>query len=1133
MAGGLASGIRDEIGRLLAPLVAAGSTPDGIAMLLAAIGHAGAAGRDPAVRAEVDRVVQLAIRLAELPDEELQSWDSVARVIALADDVMSGLRDIDAALPAAAQGAGQELIEHLVALHLRTHHPHVFRGAVALTLIRAAEGSDPEPLVADDSGAVSRMPWTRDRLRLDRLSALIDDAPGVLDAVYLPGGMSRAEDAHEGANLLFPSLGYLAASLGLVWFADLQRVTPLPLPPEEDDEDEMEDPEFPGDSTNQPPDTDPIDLSVFYRDFRPRLAIYLPRQESGVPVQSRFALSIAASSGQHPDGARGYVVAPLGEVGWSELRGDWRVRMTAGGLVPAFVVGPDGLASGDGSRISAAVVVERVADQAFIIGAPGSTRLEIGALAFSAAVEASPDRRALVLTGSARSAVVVLTAEDGLLRAFLPDGGVRVPFDLGIALSSDRGLEFTGGVGLARTVAARLVLGPVRVEELTIVIETHGGAVTLRTTGAIGLSIGPVKVTVNGVGMALAVSFPPAGGNLGVLDLNAAFTPPTGASMAVLAGPVSGGGSVRYDEEAGRYSGALALRFLKVSVRGVGVIDTKLPGGRRGFSLLVLLSARFPGIQLGFGVVLTGVGGLIGVNRRIDVDALRERYASGTAARLLASEDLLSDLPAVLTELSAVFPPAEGVHVVGPTLQLQWAKVVTLDVGVFLEFPGPTRVVILGTARASVNNPLAAGPLLRLRCDFVGDVDLARRTLAFDAVLVDSMLLEEFPVTGGLMVRAAWGDDPYVVFSAGGFNPDFAPGALVLPKTLTRLALSSGSSNILRFEGYFAITPNTVQFGASVEVTAKLGPMRVRGFVGFHALIRLDPFAFSIPFDVKMEVQWRGRTLAGINVSGTLSGPGPVRFTGRACIELLFFDLCRSGSFELGSDAPPRVGPVPDVLDVLGAELRNPANLRTLAEDPSVVLRQLPASALPILTPGGLAWEQTRAPLGLLLERFEGSSLSGPVTVEVAGDAVTGAEREWFAPGSFAELSKSEALTRRSFERLRSGIRLADRPDDRSIGREHEVKVREFRLPSPVDGPRMLDRLEAPDWLLEAAQVRENLAGGRRRAPLITVSAEEWQVLGSDGQELAATDESQAHQIARRLSGAVALPAHDLITVDL
>lgn len=1132
---------------MLAPVVAAAAVDDGSTVLVRAVGHIESLGRDPELQAEVQRIAGLVRDLEQLSDDDLRSWEGIVRVLQLGRDVTAAVRGVesvvrDPVLAARAQRLGVELAEHLLALYLRTYHPHLFRTAAALTLITAAEHTDAEPIAIEDS-AVTRMPWRRDRLHFDRVSPLAQDAPGTLRAQYLPGEMRVPGDAHLAAERLFPLLGDVAAALNLGWFVDLIRVAPeVPLPsgPDPPETDPQPDDE-------PPPDTGPVDLAAFHRDFVPRFGVYLPRDiGDGGPQPPRFGLSVVASSAQHPDGVRGFVLMPAGEFGWTETRGRWRVTASSEGAVPAFSVGPDGvriLPGAPQAQILAALTVERIpapGTPAFVLGAVDGTRAEIGVLRLAAGAVVSADRNALSVSVEAGSTTLVLAAEpdDGFLGAVLPDGGVRVPFGLGVILSSDRGVELRGGAGLALTLPIQYTVGPVTVRQVRIEVRADGDTTSLALDGTVAVQLGPIEVAVEGLGMRLNASAPASGGSLGPLELDAGFQWPSGAALAVAAGPISGGGAARYDQDTGSYSGALALSLQQVSIRAVALLDTRLPGGQRGFSLLVALSARlFPGIQLGFGITLTGVGGLVGVNRRIDVDALRERFANGSAGRLLAAEDPLRDLPALLTELSAVFPPAEGVYVVGPTLQLQWAKLVTLDVGVFFEFPGPTRVVVLGTARASIDNPLANGPLLRLQCDFLGVVDLARRTFAFDAVLVDSRLLESFPVTGGLMVRASWGNEPYTMFSVGGFHPDFAPGSLVLPKTLTRLAMSSGSPDdalFLRFEGYFAITSNTVQFGASVEVAAKLGPLRVHGFLGFDALIRFEPFYFQISFETGMRVQWRGRNLAGITVKGSLSGPGPVKFTGKACIEVLFFDICATASFELGSDAPPAVNPVSSALDILSTELRDPANLRAVADDPMVTLRALPVSGVPVLAPTGIVWEQTRAPIGLLLERFEGSPLRRAEAVEVAGDAVSGAEHDWFAPGSFAELSDAEALIRRSFERLQSGVRLAAGDDDRSEGRPHVVDVVEVLIPAPASvPPRGLPSFEAPSWLVEAAQVREGRSDGRRPPPAIVVDPERWQVVDFDGRPLAATGEAQAHQVARALRRAVAVPAVDRVDIEL
>jgi hypothetical protein len=1123
--------LADELGSALAGLQDVLQV-DNLTMLLLSLGleDPPAVGEDPqfveTLTAAADRcsAVETALNdLAEAVDADdpgarlravANVIEAVAALVGALDTVAEDLKrathgtDNEAAIAAFAAEMVGRLLEAAVVYHLETFHPVVARVLAVLTVVEVTPlplppEPPPEPPPADsgDSSDVpadtpQTIPPTLRRLHLDRLSQLLQDPLAIMRIAYGWG-----DDNFDGKKL-FLAIGQLSDALGSLSVIDQDQdsdaaaalsLSAMLFVPSPD---------------VQPPGID----GLLHVDLAPATELVIAR-----PSETwRLSLELASALGaglelrllppadlalRPPEGTvEG--AARLGFIGES------RDAQT-----PFIIVGQS-----TGSRLQA-------------------RRVEVGFLADltfdPTAAQATADI-GFEVTLVEGLVVIDVSESDGFLQSILPAGGITTTVNLAITWSHRDGIRIRGGAGLRTSIDVHATAGPLRLETLHLALEPAADALVLAATVTGAATLGPFVVTVDGVGAAAALRF--QRGNLGPIDISGGFRPPTAIGVSVEVPAITGGGFVGLDPATGRYTGALELKLAEVSVGAVVLIETRPPGAAPGFSLLVMLSARFlPGVHLAFGITLTGVGGLVGLNRRIDVDALRERYASGTAGRLLAAEDPLRDLPALLTEVSAIFPPAEGLYVVGPTLQLQWAKLVTLDVGVFLEFPGPTRVVVLGTARASVDNPLAEGPLLRLRCDFVGVLDLAQSTFALDAVLIDSRLLESFPVTGGLMVRASWGAEPYVLFSAGGFHPDFAPGSLVLPKTLTRLAMSSGSPDdelFLRFEGYFAITPNSVQFGASVEVVAKLDSLGVRGFFGFDALIRFEPFYFQISFESSMRVQWRGRTLAGITVKGTLSGPGPVKFTGKACIEVLFFDICASASFELGSDAPPTVSPVSSAVGIIADELRNPANLRAVADDPAVTLHTLPVSTSPILPATGIVWEQTRAPLGLLLERFEGSPLRRTETVGVIGDAVSDEARDWFAPGSFAELNDAEALTRRSFERLQSGVRLAAGDDHVSEGRPHQVDVKEFRVPAPTPVPQLgLPPLDAPSWLMEAAQVREGRSDGRPPAPAITVDFEPWQVVDLEGRPMATSSEAQAHQHARVIRGAVAIPAGDEVAL--
>jgi hypothetical protein len=68
------------------------------------------------------------------------------------------------------------------------------------------------------------------------------------------------------------------------------------------------------------------------------------------------------------------------------------------------------------------------------------------------------------------------------------------------------------------------------------------------------------------------------------------------------------------------------------SLKAFALLTTLLPNGETGFSLLIIISAEFTPIQLGFGFKLMGVGGLLGLNRTVKTDVLRTACATTRSA---------------------------------------------------------------------------------------------------------------------------------------------------------------------------------------------------------------------------------------------------------------------------------------------------------------------------------------------------------------------------------------------------------------------------------------------------------------------------------------------------------------------
>jgi hypothetical protein len=760
-----------------------------------------------------------------------------------------------------------------------------------------------------------------------------------------------------------------------------------------------------------------------------------------------------------------------------------------------------------------------------------ASALSIDAAAITAGVGVTssldPSLRLGIEDGQIR---VAADRADGFLASILPAAGLTTTMNLDVSWSHRDGLRIQGGAGLRTSLALHARIGPLQLDTLDLAFTGTADALTTTATVSGAVVLGPFTAIIDSIGAGVSLRF--RRGNLGPVDLAASFVPPTGLGLAIDAGVVKGGGLIRYEPLINRYSGVLQLQAGSVGIMGLGVLDARLPGGVPGYALLVVLRATFPAIQIGFGFALTSVGGLLALNRRVDVDALRAQLAAGTAGRILAPEDPIRNAPALLADLATIFPIAPGITVVGPTLQLVWAKLVRFDIGVFIELPGPSRIVLLGSARAAIER--AGRSYLNIRVDIVGVVDLQRRLAAFDAVLIDSQLLEILELTGGAAFRLSWGEQPYAVLTLGGFHPGYDPQPLVFPSSLTRIAMVRGTPEdrlYFRFEGYFAITSNTLQFGASVEAIIRSGNFNIQGIVVFDALIRFRPFHFRFDIRASVKVRYKSRTLAGLTLTGSLEGPGPIVLRARVCIELLFFDICFSDTFTLGSSTPPPVDTIASALSVLVAELENPAALHaSSAIDRFVTLRPPPRGSLPIVSPlGQLVWIQHQAPLGLLLQRIGGTPLGAAQSIEATSAHDTTPEVDWFAPGSFADLTDDQALTRRGFERLNGGLRFgaAGVTDGPSV--QKNLAIRQIRLPAKQQ--TVLTATAFPPWIVNALRAD---GGGAVPAPVpaaITVADENWTVIDTaTGQSREGLTAAQAHQLAALAPAAakfVAAPTGD------
>jgi hypothetical protein len=676
-----------------------------------------------------------------------------------------------------------------------------------------------------------------------------------------------------------------------------------------------------------------------------------------------------------------------------------------------------------------------------LIGVVGGSRLSAQRLSFAVKALFGWDSAAGQATGDfglegrieGGRLVISLADADGFIGSIMSGFGLAADFDLGFGWTAGGGVYFTGSGGLEIQVPAHIQLGPIEIQALTVRIGIDGTGFPIDLTANIKGELGPVQAVVEQIGARALLSFPPGhDGNLGLADLSFAFRPPSGVGLSVDAGVVKGGGYLFIDAERGEYAGALELVFADfLAIRAIGLITTKNPDGSPGFSLLIVLSVEFgTGIQLGFGFTLIAVGGLVGLNRTMNLQALMEGVRSGAIESVMFPQDVVANAPRILSDLRRFFPVKQGTFLIGPMVKLGWGTptLVSVAVGIIIEIPG--NIAIVGVLKLALPDEDAA--LILLQVNFAGAIEFDKKRLYFFASIFDSRVLF-MTIEGEMGLLVGWGDDANFVLSVGGFHPRFTPPPLPFPVP-NRVAVTIVNTDYarIRVSGYFAVTSNTAQFGAHAELMFGFDDFGIEGHIGLDALFQFSPFYFIVEISASVSLRAFGVGLLSIHLQFALEGPSAWRARGSGSISILFFEISADFDITWGEATDTTLEPA-DVLPVLAAELaldqawtaKLPAGANLL-----VSLRTLDQSEALVLHPvGTLQVRQRAVPLDLTIAKL-GSKRAQDCNRFALGVAGGGLVRaadldEQFAAAQFLNLDDAAKLSRPAYEPQHGGIELS------------------------------------------------------------------------------------------------------------
>ena len=921
---------------------------------------------------------------------------------------------------------GEHLIDDLLEEYLRIYYPH---GYLVLHFFGVIRYDALEP------AETHRRPYTRTCIDWGQAIEMIKNPVSALQQAYHWDDPGHDFDHQRFLAALERVLRAVGISAQLI-APDTDRLSGL----------------VPNASYDVVRDEDALRLHFLYR---------LPEQS---PAAYEIGLDVLPAIRANQSSASGLLLSPLlrGGIGTDLSVGSdfvlrWLSNVDAGNALAAALF-PDGIEWAEGQvelDVSLEFATEERTEPFYLFGNANTTRIESSGFSIRLSMEGPVDDPEIKvrLSGGGTAGdsdlkvVIPLDESDGFIQGQAGKSALEFAFAAEVMWSSKTGLHFNGNAALDVELPVGLRIGGVTLQRARLALaegEQKNGQSSLALSLRTGLQgvLGPLSVVVEELGFLLQMipyssedirSLPPGSAPLlGNLDLDLSFAPPKGVGLSLDSSVVSGGGYLFFDAEKSQYAGALQLQFETFALSAIGLLTTRMPDGTRGFSLLIMLAVEnFPAVELGLGFKLTGIGGLLGINRTVAVDVLQAGLKNKTLDRVLFPPDPVANAPAIISSLRSVFPPTPHQYVFGPVAQLAWGKegLLTAEVGLVLEFPSPLRLLLLGQMRAAFPTP--EEPLVRLNLDVLGVIDFDKGEALVLAILFDSQLLA-WNVSGDAAFFLRWKNQPTFILSVGGFHPDFNTPPEVPALSRLTMLLSKGDAVQLRMTWYLALTSNTLQHGSWVDLRIKASKFRVDGHLGYDALFQFDPFYFVIAFSAGVALKWGSRTLASIQLEGSLAGPSPWHVQGKATFKIWRFSKSVKFDKTLGEAETLPPLPVVDAKPALLAALEEPSNWQAALPALSgtlVTLKPPSHTAEVMLHPlGTITVRQQVVPLGSDIAKFGHAKVSRVeqyrITQVKLHDAVVPSQavEEYFAPGEYTELTQSEQLSHPSFALMAAGM---------------------------------------------------------------------------------------------------------------
>lgn len=655
--------------------------------------------------------------------------------------------------------------------------------------------------------------------------------------------------------------------------------------------------------------------------------------------------------------------------------------------------------------------------------------------------------------------VILLGDADNFLKENIDQEAITIGLDLLIEWSNKTGFRLGGSAGMNYQSQVNKKLGPIELTNLYLELaaaDTKGNQNTPFIQFRAGLGIigelGPVSFQVENMGFSMDLvtysmeeAYKRAKEDeknktndktplLGNLDLDFGFAPPKGLGFYIDAKAVKGGGYLEFNT--GEYLGYAELSILdKFSVKAFGIITTQLPDGQSGYSFLLMILAEFQPLQIGMGFTLNKVGGLIGLHRDMNVDNIIAGVDNDSFKHILFPENPQDDIDAVFNSLNAIFPIRKGQYSFGIMAELGWSNnLILIKAGLFFSVPDFS-IAVIGLATAAIQR----GEKTLVYIQFKFSATYNESLFTFDASLEGSKLLI-WTIDGDIAVRVRGGEVPYFLLSAGGFHKKVSPPEGLKLRKMDRLSVTffEGNPHVYA-ELYFAITSNTLQFGGKGVGTYRKYGLGFDAILGFDALIQFNPLEFEAEIYGGVELYAFGKSFFGVRLRGVAVGPYPLKLTLYVTVKVWKFSkTVRVPLSPIGEKNDTELAGV-KVLPILLEQLEEERNWEAVFPsttyinvtirnyDSEVPTGEAPPDAIKKYHPlGGIIIRQNRVPLNLPLDHFGYRPTEDYRKFRLlVNNRTVDSVEEFFAPGLFFEIPKTEQFKRKSYEKLEAGIEVS------------------------------------------------------------------------------------------------------------